>query len=377
MTGTIANRQHEASVHLEGSVVHLPATLMRGGTSKCWILFRDDVDATGEDAELLLIRGFGSPDPRQIDGVGGGTSTTSKAIIIESGRHASPDGVLEYSFAQVSVNTARVDWSSNCGNCATGLGLFAVQKGLVPIGDKTTRARLKNIITGLELTVEVDTPHAAPPNTGDAELSGVAYPGVPVDLMFHSPTWTSFGALFPTGNRLDQLTVGHDRVRATLIDAGAPAVLILAKDMGLTGDDDLVTFGAQAEWFNEARQAAAKLMKLPMGSQSVPKVGIVGLSTTGTDSSLSVRMMSMDAPHPMIGLTSAVAVAVATGSPGTVIDLLGCRPDTSPGAHTLTLELLGGRVTLDVDMSDPAFVRFRRSARRLADAVLCIPKETK
>lgn len=352
------------------SVARVPAVLMRGGTSKCWIFLREDVQASGCHTDTLLLRGFGSPDPRQIDGVGGGTPTTSKAIVLESAPTSSARTEIRYSFAQVGVDAATVDWTSNCGNCATGLGLFAVLGGLVPVTSPTTRVRLHNVVTGLDLYVEVPTPGGVAQETGDARLTGVAHAGVPVDVLFSGPSWSTTGRVLPTGRAVDRLVVDGRPVRATLVDAGAPAALLLAEDVGLTGADRAEDLLARRAWFDAVRQAAASAMGLPLGSQAVPKVGVVS-GPPDREGRLSVRMMSMTSPHPMIGLTSAVAVAVATGLPGTVLHTGTSTVDD----RRLILQVLGGDVELQADPSGAGVVRFHRTARRLADAVLSIPGE--
>lgn len=351
-------------------VARVPAVLVRGGTSKCWIFFREALHASGYQTDALLLRGFGSPDPRQIDGVGGGTPTTSKAIVIEPGLARSTQAEVRYSFAQVGVDAATVDWTSNCGNCATALGLFALASGLVPASSPTTQVRLHNIVTGLDLDVEVPTPDGVAEETGEARLTGVTHAGVPVDVRFSGPSWSTTGRILPTGRPVDRLIIDGRPVRATLIDAGAPAALLLAEDVGLTGADQATDLLARRSWFDDARRAAAVAMGLPDDSRAVPKVGVVA-GPPDAEGRLSVRMMSMTAPHPMIGLTSAVAIAVATGQPGTLVH----RGTSAALARKLTLAVLGGEVELEVDPSGTGCVRFHRTARLLADAVLSIPRE--
>ena len=183
----------------------VPASWVRGGTSKCWIFRASDVDALPVSRDEFLLRAFGSPDLRQIDGIGGATSTTSKTIIVEDGDPG--QAAVRYSFAQVSVDQPRVEWMSNCGNCATALALYAVQHGLVRPDEAATEFALVNHTTGLILGARVPTPAGAVPTHGTQVVRGVPFTGVPVDLAFGEETWSTFGSLLPTGRAVDVLTV--------------------------------------------------------------------------------------------------------------------------------------------------------------------------
>ena len=349
--------------------VRVSSALMRGGTSKCWI-FDSAVLPTGAgEREQLLSAAFGGADARQINGIGGGTSTTSKAIIVEGVDRESR--CVDYSFAQVSIDRERVEWSSNCGNCATAVALFAVQSGLVEPAGEETALRIRNVQTGLLLEAEVATPGAQPTNLIGA-AGGVQQWGVPVSLVFKPPTWTTYGSLLPTGRAADLLELDGATVRATLIDAGAPAVLICAGDMGLTGHEDVATVAARIGDFTRLRSKGAQLMGLPPDGVAVPKVGVVASSTVdGAD--LAARMISMTAPHPSIGLTSAVAIAAAAGMEGSVVHSELPRLSAASGRQPLRLATLSGPVEVDVDLPGPRAVRIRRSARRLITGSVFVP----
>ena len=153
-----------SEIEVGSAELAVPASWVRGGTSKCWVFQAAEVDALNVTRDEFLLRAFGSPDLRQIDGIGGATSTTSKSIIVE--KPGADRAVVRYSFAQVSVDHPRVEWMSNCGNCATALGLYAVQHHLVELDDVVTEFELLNVTTGLVLGVKIPTPGRVAPSHG-------------------------------------------------------------------------------------------------------------------------------------------------------------------------------------------------------------------
>jgi 2-methylaconitate cis-trans-isomerase PrpF len=314
--------------------VQLRAHWYRGGTSKCWLFDADDVArhaTTREETLALLADAFGAADAGQLDGVGGGTSTTSKAAIIT----ATPDGPydLDYLFAQVGIGEATVELGSNCGNCATAIALHALQAGIVAAGEGTTRIRMRNLNTEAVLTAAIATPGRRVPTSGRATVPGSSALGVPVSLSFHAPWGQTTGAALPTGSAADELAVGRSVLTATMVDAGAPAVFLRADELGI----DLSSMGTGlAEHLPQllgARAAAGVAMGLRKPEDppqnAIPKVGVVapaadytaadGTMIAADSHDLRVRMLSMLAPHPAIGLTSAVAVSLAAATPGSVV----------------------------------------------------------
>jgi 2-methylaconitate cis-trans-isomerase PrpF len=347
----------------------VPASWVRGGTSKCWIFQAADVDALPVSRDEFLLRAFGSPDLRQIDGIGGATSTTSKAIIVESRTAGQAEDLVRYSFAQVSVDNPRVEWLSNCGNCATALALYAVQHELVDLAEGITGFDMQNMTTGLVLQAKLPTPDGSAPTSGSQLVRGVPFPGVPVDLGFTEQTWSTHGTLLPTGHPVDQLTVNDSEYAVTLIDAGAPVAVIQAEAIGLTGDDDAGTVAEKMPFFAELRRSAARAMGLPDNDQSVPKVGIIGPGNDTTE--LNSRMISMSAPHPAIGLTSAVALAAAATVPGSLIH------DLAPARPTYRIGTLSGPIEVSItEETSGRAVAFRRNSRRIVDALVYIPATT-
>ncbi|MFF7073202.1 PrpF domain-containing protein [Streptomyces pseudovenezuelae] len=319
-----------------------------------------------------------------MDGVGGASSTTSKAAVVQSSTRPGVD--VEYAFAQVGIGDERVEWASNCGNCATAVALYAVHHDLVPTTPDTTTVRMLNVNTGARLTGTIPTPAGVAPEEGRALVPGTAAPGVPVLLGFQDPAGSTTGRALPTGRALDELTGPDGPVEASLVDAGAPAALFEAKAFGLDGTESLTAFATAVPALTLLRRQAALAMGLAREgdpvSHAVPKVGIVarparyrttqGILVNEDAYDLAVRMVSMHAPHPAIGLTSAVALATAAATPGT----LAHRVARQTAEGTLRLGTPAGVITTRAvpapDGASPT-VLLHRAARRIARAELLVP----
>ncbi|APU17388.1 hypothetical protein UA75_27505 [Actinoalloteichus sp. GBA129-24] len=353
---------------------------MRGGTSKCW-MFDEAAMPAEPSLDRVLAAAFGSADPRQIDGVGGATSTTSKAAIVRKSVDADVD--VEYLFAQVGIGVVGVEWGSNCGNCATAVGLYALQTGLVPATDPVSVVRMRNRNTEAVLTATVPTPDGIVPELGGQTVPGSTAAGVPVALGFLNPAGTSTGRLLPTGNPVDRV----DSAEATLIDAGAPAMLADAVRLGATAHESIEEFEAFVPELSRLRRLGALRMGLDSPQDpvrhGVPKVGVVGapgpyrtsagVEVPAADHDLAVRMLSMHAPHPAIGLTSAVAVATGVVTTGTLAATLA---GNRPSEISIRLGTPAGVVPVDIDLDDSGAVRavtLHRAARRIATAELLVP----
>jgi 2-methylaconitate cis-trans-isomerase PrpF len=367
----------------EGGAIRVPATLMRGGTSKCWVFDADMLDELPVDVESVLLAAYGSDDPRQIDGVGGATSTTSKALLVRAAQ--GPDADIEYTFGQVGIGAHSVEWGSNCGNCASAVGLYALQTGLVRARPGRTEVRLFNTNTGARLRTTVDTPGGIVPEVGTATVPGVQAGGVAVDLAFLNPAGDTTGQLLPTGHGVDLL--GSAAIPATLVDAGAPAALIPARAMELTGLETPAELLPRVGELAALRRAAALKMGLAAPgdpiSYAVPKVGVVGpardyrdvegAAISAADYDLSVRMISMHAPHPAIGLTSAVAIsAAATVADGVVAELLAGQQDRGMLRIGTPAGVITARTEFDAE-GRLIGVTLARAARRIAVAEVFVP----
>lgn len=363
--------------------MHVPATLVRGGTSKCWLFDEAELPTSMGDIEALLVNAYGAADPVQLDGIGGATPTTSKAAVV---RPSGAPGVhVDYLFAQVGIGVGRVEWGSNCGNCATAIALWSVARGLVPVSADRTRVVMRNTNTGAVLEAEVDTPHGQVTEFGTQTVPGTRAGGVAVGLTFLNPAGGTTGALLPAGDVVEEWQIDGLRARVTMIDAGAPMVLLDAE--GLTGAESLREIGDVVEPLRRFRHRAAERMGLVSPgaavNDAVPKVGVVGPprayrtqlgdEVAAAEHDVSVRMLSMNAPHPAIGLTSAVGVAVANLLDGSVVR----SASSAPGATELRIATAAGVIAVtsgDLTTSGPRRVTVRRAARILCAADIVVPE---
>jgi 2-methylaconitate isomerase len=352
----------------------IASTWMRGGTSKCWVFERERLEVPGRSVDDVLLRLYGSPDPRQVDGVGGATSTTSKAVILAPSRR--PDVDVDYTFAQVAVDEERVDWGSNCGNCSSVVGLYAVRRGWVAPDGPSTSVRVHNTNTGQLIVLQVPTPGGVLDEDGSTRIPGVVFPGTAVRMWFVDPAGRTTGALLPTGRALDVLDGASAPVPVTMIDAGAPVVVLAPGSVGLDGRETPAEIDARPDVLAELealrRQAAVRmgLVGDAVGAErAVPKVALVAAPRPGEDADLVVRMLSMGRTHPALAITGSVAVTMAAGAPGTVVPRV-------PG-HVLRLLTPAGVVETRTRQIDgrPA-VGVLRTARRLAEATLALPDAT-
>ena len=346
-----------AAAHV-APTVKIPAVWMRGGTSKGVFFSLQDLpdrcQQQGAARDRLLLRVTGSPDPygKQIDGLGGATSSTSKAVIVS--RSTRPGHDVDYLFAQLAVDAARVDWSGNCGNLSAAVGPFAIANGLVDAarlvrnGVVTVRIWQANI--GKTILAHVPVSDGAVQEAGNFELDGVAFPAAEVPLEFLHPgvggddgegNSGQGGALFPTGNPVDVLDVpGVGRLQATLINAGIPTVFINASDVGCTGTElqDVINGDARALAMFEAIRAQGALrmglirsLAEAASRQHTPKIAFVappadyqaagGRAVSAGDIDLLVRALSMGRLHHAMMGTAAVAVAAAAAVPGTLVNV--------------------------------------------------------
>lgn len=346
---------------------------MRGGTSKCWVFERQDLKIPGYTEDDILLRLFGSPDPRQIDGVGGGSSTTSKAVILEPSQVSGID--VDYTFAQVGIEQAVVDWGSNCGNCSAVIAPYALKQGWVTAKNDEVTVKIRNTNTGQILIerMSLDTAHQ------QILIPGVPFPGQEVEIGFIDPAGATTGKLFPAGEQLTELSLDEDSVEsqelvsATLIDAGAPMVIISAAAANMAD----VPFELWAERaLDEAtrldaiRRAGAVAMGMATTAHSaqraIPKLAIVVPgSADGAD--LSVMMLSMGKPHPALAITGSIGLSMAAHHEGTTVsEAIGHAV-----GETLTLQTPAGSLqTWYREMDGELVVGTTRTARELAEAQL-------
>ena len=331
----------------------IPATYMRGGTSK-GVFFRLDelppaAQQPGPARDALLMRVIGSPDPygKQIDGLGNGSSSTSKAVILS--KSTRPDHDVDYLFGQVAIDRAFVDWSGNCGNLSAAVGPFAVRNGFldpsrIPAnGTATVRIWQANI--GKTIIAHVPITNGEVQETGDFELDGVTFPAAEIQVEFLDPAadedGAGGGAMFPTGQLIDTLTVpGVGELRATMINAGIPTIFVNADAIGYTGCElqDHINNDAKALAMFEAIRAHGALrmglirdLSEAISRQHTPKVAFVappktyvassGKTVAAGDIDLLVRALSMGKLHHAMMGTASVAIGTAAAIPGTVVNL--------------------------------------------------------
>jgi len=324
------------------------AVFMRGGTSRALFFHEADLPADPAARDRILLAALGSPDPygRQLDGLGGGISSLSKAMIV--GRPSVPDADVDYTFAQVSVNEPLVDYAGNCGNCTAAVGPFALDEGLVPTVEPETVVRLYNTNTKKLVMARVPVDGGEAAVTGDFELQGVPGKGARIALDFLDPGGAGTGRLLPSGRVLDVLDVPSvGRLEVSLVDATNPMVFVRAKDVGLTGTELPEAVDADrglAARVEAIRAAGAQAMGMPP-SPAVPKIAMVaapapfraldGRQIAPSQADVCARVISMGKCHRAFALTAAMCLGVAARIPGTVVRemLGGSRPSDVRLAH--------------------------------------------
>ncbi|WP_415755418.1 2-methylaconitate cis-trans isomerase PrpF [Pseudomonas leptonychotis] len=388
--------------------IKIPATYMRGGTSKGVFFRLDDLpqncQVPGAARDQLFMRVIGSPDPyaAQIDGMGGATSSTSKCVILS--KSSQPDHDVDYLYGQVSIDKAFVDWSGNCGNLSTGAGAFAIHAGLldparVPEnGVCVVRIWQANIQKTIIAHVPVSNGQVQ--ETGDFELDGVTFPAAEIVLEFLNPSddGEDGGAMFPTGNLVDDLEVpGIGTLKATMITAGIPTIFVNAEDIGYSGTElreDINGDPEQLARFEKIRVAGALRMGLikteeeALTRQHTPKVAFVsppknyqassGKTVQASEVDLLVRALSMGKLHHAMMGTCAVAIGTAAAVPGTLVNLAaggGAREAVRFGHPSGTLRV-GAQAVLVKDQWAVTKAIMSRSARILMEGWVRVPGDT-
>lgn len=354
--------------------MQIRALWMRGGTSKCWVFEADALENSTLTPDQVLLRAFGSPDLRQLDGVGGGTSTTSKAVIVEKSQSSEAD--VNFTFAQVGIDEPKVDWGSNCGNCSSTVGLFAIERGWVKPSHPHTSVRVFNENTSQLIVETVDTPGGQLHPSPSERMIGTPFGGHKVLLGFHDPEGATTGKLFPTGQQSDLLRVGNSVVNAVLTDAGAPTVLLAAEDLQLdphTYTEWQTSLMRRLPQIDDSRREAAVLMglaKTPSDAErAIPKIGIIS-SSPDADADVQVLMFSMGKPHPAIPITASIAVTKAVRA--------NQKPAPIPAVDPQILRIrtpVGVIETHHEEGTHGTQVGVVRTARKIAEADIFIPEE--
>ncbi|MBE0508828.1 MAG: 2-methylaconitate cis-trans isomerase PrpF, partial [Marinospirillum sp.] len=385
--------------------IKIPATYMRGGTSKGVFFSLTDLpevaQVPGEARDKILQRVIGSPDPygQQIDGMGGATSSTSKTVILAKSQQ--PDHDVDYLFGQVAINKAFVDWSGNCGNLTAAVGAFAISKGLVDAsripenGICTVRIWQKNI--SKTIIAHVPITNGEVQETGDFELDGVTFPAAEVVIEFMDPA-DGEGSMFPTGNVVDDLEVpGIGTFKASMINSGIPTIFVNAADIGYTGTELQKDINSDAEAlakFETMRAYGAVKMGLikdiseAVARQHTPKIAFVAPATGYEASSgkqiksgeidVCVRALSMGKLHHAMMGTASVAIATAAAVPGTLVNLAAGgvdRDSVTFGHPSGTLRVGAAAALVDGEWTATKAV-MSRSARVLMEGSVRIPGDS-
>ncbi|TAK82822.1 MAG: 2-methylaconitate cis-trans isomerase PrpF [Aquabacterium sp.] len=387
--------------------IKIPATYIRGGTSKGVFFRLQDLPAAaqqpGAARDKLLLRVIGSPDPygKQIDGMGGATSSTSKTVILS--RSSRPDHDVDYLFGQVSIDAAFVDWSGNCGNLSAAVGSFAISSGLVDAArvpdNGTCTVRIWQANISKTIVAHVPITNGQVQETGDFELDGVTFPAAEVQLEFLDPAddgdGEGGGSMFPTGNLVDDLEVpGVGTLKATLINAGIPTIFVEAEALGYTGTElqDAINGDAKAlARFETIRAHGALRMGLikdvaeAAARQHTPKVAFIakpagytassGKHVAAGDVDLLVRALSMGKLHHAMMGTAAVAIGTAAAIPGTLVNLAaggGAREAVRFGHPSGTLRVGAAAAQVNGEWTVTKAI-MSRSARVLMEGWVRVP----
>lgn len=385
--------------------IKIPATYIRGGTSKGVFFKRTDLpeaaQVPGEARDKILLRVIGSPDPygKQTDGMGGATSSTSKTVILD--KSDQPDHDVDYLFGQVSIDKPFVDWSGNCGNLTAAVGSFAISNGLVDVsripenGIAEVRIWQKNI----QKTIIANVPmtNGEVQETGDFELDGVTFPAAEVQVAFVNPVDAS-EAMFPTGNLVDDLEVpGVGTFKATMINAGIPTIFLNADAIGYTGcelqeaingDDKALAMFETIRSHGAVKMGLISDVSEAAARQHTPKVAFVGTPQSYESSSgkqidasaidLNVRALSMGKLHHAMMGTAAVAIGTAATIPGTLVNLAagGGERDAVTFGHPSGTLKVGAEATEGDNGWTVNKVVMSRSARVLMEGWVRIPGDS-
>jgi len=385
----------------------IPATYMRGGTSKGTFFRLDDLPQSaqtpGDARDALLLRVVGSPDPygKQTDGMGGATSSTSKIVIVSKSKQPGHD--VDYLFGQVAIDKAFVDWSGNCGNLSSAVGSFAVTSGLIDHNlipqNGTIAVHIWQANISKTIIAHIPITNGEVQETGDFELDGVTFPAAEVKLDFMDPA----ADIFPTGNVVDELMLPNDeslgllagkRLRATMINAGIPTIFVNAEDIAYDGcelqdainnDDNALIMFEALRAYGALHMGLINHIDEAAGRQHTPKIAFVSppkkyIASSGkvidkSDTNLLVRALSMGKLHHAMMGTAAVAIGVAAAIPGTLVNLAAGGGDCQrvTFGHPSGTLTVGANVTREGDDWHVTKASMSRSARVLMEGWVRVP----
>jgi len=305
-------------------------TIMRGGTSKGIFLMGEDLPQDPALRDRIILAIFGSPDIRQIDGLGGADSLTSKLALIAPSKEKDRD--LNYTFGAVGIDKPFVDYSANCGNISSAVGPYAIDRGLLRAEEPFTIVKIFNTNTNKMIHAKVPVENRKVVSEGDYAIDGVPGTGAKIELSFMDPGGATTGKLLPTGNVIDEIRLDSgERIEATIVDAGNPTAFVHASELGLRGTELPGPFEQEVvtkKKLESIREKVAELMEIPC-SPSIPKISFVGppqdyKSVTGTEIrkgeiDLVARVMAMGKMHKAFAITAGIPAAIAAVIPGSVV----------------------------------------------------------
>lgn len=352
----------------------LPCTLMRGGTSKGPYILKSDLPENIEIRDSILLAAMGSPDNRQIDGIGGATTLTSKVAIVGPSHVEGRD--VNYYFAQVEIEEARVDTNPSCGNMLAGVGPFAIEQGLIPVGGDETIVQIFDINTETKIDAVIQTPDGKVRYDGDSKISGVPGTAAPVRLRFRDAGGSKTSGILPTGNPIDVI----NGVETTCIDVAMPMVLMRAEDVGITGYESKAELDSNNDLFGimePIRLQAGKIMGLgDVSKKVIPKIGLLAPPKQG--GSITSRYFVPTATHAAHAVTGGICVATAAVMRGTVAE--GLSQVARCGDEDVIIEHPSGKleIELSVEGSGPGLTFIYggviRTTRKLFSGNLFVPE---
>lgn len=375
--------------------LRIPCVFMRGGTSRGAYLWADDLPSDPEARDQVILAVYGSPDVRQIDGLGGADTLTSKVAILAPS--ARPDADVDYTFGQVGITTMAIDYKPNCGNISSGVGPYAVERGLVPLSEPVTRVRIYNTNTKKVIVAEVPVRDGEILVDGDCRIDGVPGSGARILLDFLDSGGAATGKLLPTGRPQDVLEVEGRRYTVSLVDAANPYVFVRAAELGLTGTelvdrvngdrallDHLEAIrGAAAVLYGFVTDAANALAESP----NLPKIAFVappqdyvastGVTVRADEIDLVARGLSGQILHKAFAVTGAICTGAAARVPGTIVHEVCTAP---PEQLAVRIGHPAGIFSLEmrVEERDGELVLTRsaleRTARRIMDGFVYVPR---
>jgi len=348
----------------------IPAMMMRGGTSKGMYFLKDDLPSDVATRDKLLLGVMGSPDARQIDGMGGAHPLTSKVAVLSTSTH--PDADVDYLFLQVLVDKAIVSAGQNCGNILSGVAQFLIERGLIVAADGRTDVRIRMLNSGGIAVVSVQTPGAVVIYDGSVKIDGVPGTSAPVMIDFADVAGSTCGALLPTGNALDTI----DGINVTCVDNGMPVVLIRAEDVGKSGyesPEELESDNELLSRIESIRLRVGPLMNLgDVTDKTVPKMSLLARPKDG--GTVSTRTFIPHRVHQSIGVLGAASVAVGCCIPGSIGGLVAGEQT----GGTIDVEHPTGRFTVNTEIANEngaiSVIRsaLLRTARKLMDGTVYV-----